>query len=131
MLNEIFKGMDNASEAINENFLFGSIIEEGENEKGHYVKFGSGLALCFIYDMPVGYEITSRLSAHWAYPISMAEVWTVVGVRTAFDGGYSINNVTLGVTRGVTEALVRFYGRSDFVSTDVVGVNLIAVGRWK
>lgn len=36
-LNEITKGMSNAAEQINDNFLAGSIVESGTNENGHYV----------------------------------------------------------------------------------------------
>src|SRR5699024_2252354 len=43
MLHEIFKGMDNAAEQINENFQNGSIVESGVNEEGYYVKYGNGL----------------------------------------------------------------------------------------
>ena len=48
MLHEIFKGMDNASEAINENFLSGSIIDSGETNEGSYIKFGNGFCVQFI-----------------------------------------------------------------------------------
>ena len=46
MLNEIFKGMDNAAEMINENFK-ALDAEVGENENGYYAKFENGLGLCW------------------------------------------------------------------------------------
>ena len=46
MLSEIFKGMDNAAELINENFENGSIVESGKNEFGHYFRMGNGVQVC-------------------------------------------------------------------------------------
>ena len=46
MLNEIFKGMDNAAEQINENFK-ALDAEVSENENGYYAKFENGLGLCW------------------------------------------------------------------------------------
>lgn len=46
MLHEIFKGMDNAAEQINENFK-ALDVEVGENEDGYYAKFENGLGLCW------------------------------------------------------------------------------------
>ena len=46
MLHEIFKGMDNAAEQINENFK-ALDAEVGENENGYYAKFENGLGLCW------------------------------------------------------------------------------------
>ena len=41
MLNEIFKGMDNAAEQINENFEAVE-MKRGKNESGEYVKYANG-----------------------------------------------------------------------------------------
>ena len=45
-MNEIYKGMDNAAEQINENFK-ALDAEVGENEDGYYAKFENGLGLCW------------------------------------------------------------------------------------
>lgn len=47
MLNEITKGMDNAAEKINENFLNGGVVERGSNGNGEYTKYASGLAIIY------------------------------------------------------------------------------------
>ena len=44
-MNEIFKGMDNAAEQINENFEQLD-VEVGEEENERWYKFPSGLAIC-------------------------------------------------------------------------------------
>ena len=58
MLHEIFKGMDNAAEKIDENFQNGSIVESGENENGFWVKWGNGFQLC-MRTIPSGQVITT------------------------------------------------------------------------
>src|SRR5699024_3959197 len=70
-MNEIFKGMDNASEAINENFLKGSIVEdnldETNQENGYYVRFGNGFQLCW-GEVRASYYNTSSLDGQWTLP---------------------------------------------------------------
>lgn len=46
VLNEITKGMSNAAEMINANFKNVG-YEYGKNEKGEYVKFANGFAICW------------------------------------------------------------------------------------
>lgn len=44
---DIFKGMSNAAEAINENFNNAAITEKGSNADGHYIVFGDEYVLAF------------------------------------------------------------------------------------
>jgi len=45
MLNEIFKGIDNAAEKFNENFQKVNVLS-GSNENGKWKIYGSGSAEC-------------------------------------------------------------------------------------
>jgi len=71
MLHEIFKGMDNAAEQINENFLKGSIVEDNLDEtnpkNGYYVRFGNGFQLCW-GEVRASYYNSSNLDGRWTLP---------------------------------------------------------------
>ena len=90
MLNEIFKGMDNAAELINENFEKTN-VEIAENENGYYVKFGNGFVICwreitFNRDTSVGVDNVPK-------PIVFEQTYPVIGgVGPASSGGYRERN---------------------------------------
>src|SRR5699024_9095946 len=71
MLNEIFKGMDNAAEQINENFEQLD-VEVGEEENGRWCKFPSGLAIC---TKEVVKNITALETYGSLYRSSVNEEW--------------------------------------------------------
>ena len=67
MLHEIFKGMDNAAEQINENFQNGSIVESGvDAEGGYYEKFGNGVMNAY-RKMTLSYQTLRILSETWNF----------------------------------------------------------------
>ena len=69
-MNEIYKGMDNAAEQINENFLNGSIVESGENENGEYLRFGNGWQICIPHERISLERVDSTsMSGSWEFPI--------------------------------------------------------------
>src|SRR5699024_4707424 len=83
-LHEIFKGMDNASEAINENFKDGSVVEDNLNvtdpANGYYVRFGNGLQICWWDNLKLQYISTVSLERNWEFPVSFAEAPIVVPI---------------------------------------------------
>ena len=75
MLHEIFKGMDNAAEQIDENFKQLD-VEVGEDENGRWYKFPSGLAICtkeVVKNITAletyGSLYRSRENEEWYFPI--------------------------------------------------------------
>ena len=93
-MNEIFKGMDNASEAINENFEQVKMTE-GSTEKASWLIFPNGLKICegsFTYvpgeensiDLPIEFtenRYTVDLTASGAYAAQMNAVWKLIPGR--------------------------------------------------
>ena len=130
MLHEIFKGMDNASEAIDENFkkLGYEVIE---NEKGRCVKYADGTMKCerivslnqttslatgnlyrtptpVSYDFPIPFVKEPYVSASSIIPMI---AWPVVGSELSQWGA------------------LRFY--SSVNNQTIEKVILIAEGHWK
>lgn len=100
MLHEIFKGMDNASEAINENFeKLG--FELKSNENGTYFKHASGLVLVFGNDL-VKIPSTSGVGVRITFPITFASEPDVFPSSHNNVCVPSINNLT---TDGVNIAV--------------------------
>lgn len=82
MLHEIFKGMDNASEAIDENFKNLS-LEYGSNENGEWIRIPIlGLQYCWKRKIATGLKTTTSVNdkyfrsetISWEYPMSFSEV---------------------------------------------------------
>src|SRR5699024_9214760 len=71
MLNEIFKGMSNAAEKINENFEKG-LVEIGENENGHYKVYGDGTLECRT-KLTLEYTGGTMLRKTWDFPKEFAD----------------------------------------------------------
>ena len=89
MLNEIFKGMDNASELINENFLNGSIVEHNLDEEnpvaGHYVRFGNRMQVCWKeYDL-TGYNLDNPKEVFFPKEFALPPVVSHYIFRRVFD----------------------------------------------
>ena len=88
-MNEIFKGMDNAAEMINENFEKTN-VEISENENGYYMKFGNGFAICwreitFNRDTSVSVDGVPK-------PIAFEETYPIIGGVSTSSGGYRDRN---------------------------------------
>ena len=75
MLHEIFKGMDNAAEQINENFEMVA-VERGDTANGEYIKYANGLVVCTHaitrnarINQPYGALYREANDSVWEYPI--------------------------------------------------------------
>lgn len=137
MLNEIYKGMDNAAEQINENFQFGSIEELNIGEKSGYIKYANGFLVCFgsearVYDaISVGGILDIDFS--WSVPfINPPFAFHSLSLTTMnensmknYDTAQNQGNIT---TDGMT-VTVSHNGTNNSRSSLVI--YYLAIGRWK
>jgi|SRR5690625_1833291 len=92
MLHEIFKGMDNAAEAINDNFEQVDIIQ-GQNENGSYVKFGNGLIVAW-FKMT---DTHTHATYEWTYPIPFSNPPIVLATPQQVSDLSAYSGVNYGV----------------------------------
>src|SRR5699024_4956273 len=116
MLNEIFKGMDNAAEQINENFK-ALDVEVGENENGYYAKFENGLSLCW---REVTFVRESSFNDVGNFPIPMT---FITGMR--IFGGVSSASPT-GRDRIDTWKMIM----ANYIDSWTIGRNYVAFSAW-
>ena len=129
MLHEIFKGMDNAAEQINENFQNGSIVESGNNENGFWARYGDGTQMC-ILERTETLSTTTSLSlfrgnlGNWEFPKAfLDEPYVDVSVAE----GSVIGNTPFRLT--AEDYTPRIYTIQQ--TNTSVNSRLIAIGRWK
>ena len=135
MLHEIFKGMDNSAEQINDNFENGSIVEHNLNEpnpeRGYYVRYGNGLQVCW-HKLEVDINTSIAMgSAYrterrtWDYPKPFIESPFFDPKSTGVYGRW-------GVVLDEPEKETAHYSIMAFTNTSTLnGVHLLAIGRWK
>ena len=137
MLNEIFKGMDNAAEQIDENFQNGSIVESGVNEEGYYVKYGNGL-------LEVYQKRTFIISSNTNFTrpmVDFVEIFyadlKVLGNSDNREKAYNaladVSNigVTFWETDDDWQVVMRNLDYGNFNSTEDFDVIVKIVGTWK
>ena len=130
-MNEIFKGMDNAAEMIDENFK-DLQYERGTNDDGTYIKFGDGTLIQYSNHNVLAYADGSALLKSWSFPTPFSNTFyavvmtglTHVAGKNGFHFEFSNSNVdrTNLVARG---------NPNQFSSGDTIQVGAFAVGRWK
>ena len=129
MLNEIFKGMDNAAEMIDENFE-SLKTEFGSNEDGHWIKFRDGTLICYFLD-PVRELITESSGGvyyhnKWFdFPMPFVDFPTVSPAIRRMLGG-----VVWGGNRQLEMGRVEMFLISNGSGGDARH-GYIAIGRWK
>jgi hypothetical protein len=116
--------------------LSGLIVESGSNANGDYVRWGTGLQVCWAtHDIP-GYESTLseqgltfyRYLKIWIYPAEFLQPPTVTG-NCRLGVGRTADTVVLASAKPTTiEA--RFY-LTNLNAFDSGYVTMIAIGRWK
>lgn len=132
MIHEIFKGMDNAAEQINENFQ-GLAFETGSNEYGRWKKYADGTLEVFFsapfnsvpINIPTGGMYRSEVIG-FDYPVPFIEPPAVSlnlkGNTLMFPG--STNSA--GGANGATLYVIK----TTSVTTDLIVMGS-ALGRWK
>lgn len=142
---EIVKGMPNASEAINENFQNGSIVEYEIGETEGFIKYGNGFMLCFakIIISDVGANGSGTASSPyrssvvpWNFPRNFVEdpfVWVTNNISARLGSGrraITISAVTTNVSQAEFQGISPF---SDKLPADQqeTTANVYAVGIYK
>ena len=134
-MNEIYKGMDNAAEKINENFeALG--FESGENENGTWTKFPDGTMICtFRGTIRVG--DFGRIG--WSFPKSFTEV-LYVNAGTDYENRGSWDNHVItprfsNLNHSSAQFTVGKRATTDYKDVPANGTDIevtaIAIGRWK
>lgn len=132
MLNEIFKGMDNAAEQINENFQ--NIVASGQNENGHYIRFDNGIQICwqtYLGTQQATGSATGVLfqsgGSDWTFPMPFISAPKLeVGVRRTSGGtAWGGHSGTVNETEATALRIIS-------TTNNTLGVlQPLAIGRWK
>ena len=113
------------------NLLQDSDIANGTN----YIKFPNGIAIVFMRKdfegdfVAQGGEYRLVLAAPFTFPFSFVEHPTI-SVTTANTDDYAYCSV-VGVQRNLSMITQIALGRPTAIAGNVVGVQVIAIGRWK
>ena len=125
-MNQIFKGMDNAAEQINENFQE-LLFESGENENGTWTKFPDGTMICR-REVQLDFKTTGQ--ENFDFPVTFEEYPLILtGIREGTNPAYVsfITNMVVGVDDKYSRWQVTKTKTSDVSRRMVLG----AIGRWK
>lgn len=113
------------------NLLQDSDIENGAN----YIKFPNGIAIVFMKKdfegdfVAQGGEYRLVLETPFTFPFSFIE-YPTISVTTANIKDYAYCSV-VGVQRGLNMITQIALGRPTAITGNSVGVQVIAIGRWK
>ena len=131
-MNEIFKGMDNAAEQINENFQ-GLLFDSGSNEDGNWVRLPDGTQICYgVFSLSSG-GLSYRLERQKTFPKSFESVPAVtMNTPWLVTGGTAEASVIPKATSVTNDRFSATVIRSSgtFEGT-YAGISYIAIGRWK
>lgn len=113
------------------NLLQDSDIENGTN----YIKFPNGIAIVFMKKdfngsfVALGGEYRLMLNDPFMFPIEFIENPTItVSTANTIDYAYCI---AVGIVRNNTRIKILALGRPTEIKDTIVGVQVIAIGRWK
>lgn len=113
------------------NLLQDSDIENGTN----YIKFSNGIAIVFMKKdfegdfVAQGGEYRLVLANPFYFPFSFVD-YPTISVTTANTYDYAYCSV-VGVQRGLSVITQISLGRPTAITGNTVGVQVIAIGRWK
>lgn len=113
------------------NILQDSDIENGTN----YIKFPNGIAIVFMKKdfngsfVALGGEYRLMLNDPFMFPIEFIEV-PAITVSTANTIDYAYCS-SVGIVRDNTGIKILALGRPTEIKNTTVGVQVIAIGRWK
>lgn len=108
-----------------------SDIANGTN----YIKFPNGIAIVFMKKdfegdfVAQGGEYRLVLAAPFTFPFSFVD-YPTISVTTANTNDYAYCSV-VGVQRNLSMITQIALGRPTAITGNVVGVQVIAIGRWK
>lgn len=107
------------------------IVENGTNENGEYVRYASGVQICwttmsdFVIDIAIG-NIYRSESQMWTYPAAFDDDYPIV-----VSGVISALNRWLGTTGSPFGGNVYLRGYGAVSSSSGYTAYVMAIGRWK
>lgn len=125
------------------------ILESGSNSNGYYIKWSNGDLICRRSVSKESFKLSNSLSTTvqnikiyrsnavtWTYPIKFKEIPTVQStVATGLNGSRFCQTRLNGVATAES-VQIQVLGFEDFTEngqgySNLIGVDLIAVGKWK
>lgn len=113
-----------------------NILENEDIERGtNYIKLSNGIAIVFMKKdfqgsfVPMAGEYRLTLASPFYFPFTFKEVPTIC-VSTASTVDYAFCSA-VGVLRDNAKIIQIALGRPTEINNTIVGVQVIAVGRWK
>lgn len=112
----------------------GAIIESGSNANGNYVRYASGLQICYIRTASLGLGggsawgtsgATIRSGTSWTFPAAFIDTNIAVA-------GTGVDNADVGIIAGSipTATTHPFFYITRTASPSTFDVHFVAVGRW-
>ena len=116
-------------------YLYGTIIEEGSNSNGSWIKYSSGLMICTLNirrtDISISQSYPPLYLGHytWTYPQPFAYADVVVNCGT-FHWGTGASWGT-SLQPGINNVMLRGYDYYSRPAGTEVLITATAIGRWK
>ena len=141
-MNEIYKGMDNAAEQIDNNFkgINDYIIEQGDNYKGWWEKWASGKLVQYGAYLTTHDGVTEEWGSMYLsnpinieYPIEFWDIYTLnVNVQSATGlAGWVMQYAQGNRDPHVASPQYCLARPTSTTATAHVQYDFIAIGRWK
>lgn len=141
-MNEIFKGMDNAAEQIDNNFkgIKDYIIEQGDNQRGWWEKWASGKLVQYGAYLTTHDGVTEKWGSTYLsnpirieYPIKFWDIYTLnVNVQSVKGFVGWVTQYAQGNPNHLVESPQYCLARpTSSTSSTSVQYDFIAIGRWK
>ena len=113
-----------------------NLLQDSDMETGiNYIKFPSGIAIVFMKKdfngsfVALGGEYRLMLNDPFMFPIKFIEI-PAITVSTASTIDYAYCSA-IGIVRDNTGIKILALGRPTEIKNTTVGVQVIAIGRWK
>lgn len=107
--------------------------EYGSNSNGEWIRFESGVQICWRSAFTVSFDVASRLAGTWTFPKNFIADASTIGIREGFHSSNPVNGSSVGIATGTSSAQIRLFAvnGTNFVSGNSAIVRLMAIGRWK
>ena len=141
-MHEIYKGMDNAAEQIDNNFkgIKDYVIEQGDNQKGWWEKWASGKLVQYGAYLTTHNGVTEQWGSTYLsdpikieYPIKFWDIYTLnVNVQSVTGlAGWAMQYAQGNPNHLVESPQYCLARPTSSTTTTHVQYDFIAIGRWK
>jgi hypothetical protein len=106
----------------------GSVVEYGSNTNGRYTKFAGGLMICETTPVNVAVGAGGITGGNIALPATFINTTITLAITGA--GGSSNDHYGFTSITPVNTATVTWIFRNGAVAQNIIGVRVLAIGRW-